>query len=74
MLPRGPAVVLMLAAGAVLLAVLPLVVSPYYVELGTYALISAMLYLIIDIEYPRRGLVRIDDFDQMLVDLRRSMD
>ena len=38
------------------------------------ALISAMLYLIIDIEYPRRGLVRIDDFDQMLVDLRRSMD
>ena len=32
------------------------------------------LYVIADLEYPRRGFIRVDDFDQVLVDLRRSMD
>jgi branched-chain amino acid transport system permease protein len=59
MLPRGPAVVLMLAAGAGLLAVLPLVVSPYYVELGTYALISAMLALSLQLLVGCTGLVSL---------------
>jgi hypothetical protein len=31
------------------------------------------LYLIIDLEYPRVGLVRVDDFDQALVELRANM-
>jgi len=31
------------------------------------------LYLIVDLEYPRAGLVRVGDFDQALVDLRASM-
>ncbi len=31
-------------------------------------------YVIIDIEYPRLGLVRVDAFDQALVDLRSSME
>jgi hypothetical protein len=43
-------------------------------RIGFAALISATIYLIAEIEFPRRGLVRIDAFDQMLVDLRRGMD
>jgi hypothetical protein len=42
--------------------------------IGYSMLISATIYLIVDIEFPRRGLVRIDSFDQMLIDLRKSMD
>lgn len=29
--------------------------------------------VILDIEYPRLGLIRVDAFDQALVDLRESM-
>jgi hypothetical protein len=32
------------------------------------------VYLILDIEYPRLGLVRIDSFDRAMIDLRQSMD
>lgn len=32
------------------------------------------VYVIIDIEFPRLGLIRIDKADQVLVDLRKSMD
>jgi len=45
MIPRGTSGLIGLGLAAALLAVLPLLVSPYYVELGTYALISAMLAL-----------------------------
>jgi hypothetical protein len=31
------------------------------------------VYIIIDIEFPRLGLVRVDAIDQVLVDLRVSM-
>lgn len=31
------------------------------------------IYVIVEIEFPRRGLVRIDRYDQLLVDLRQSM-
>jgi hypothetical protein len=31
------------------------------------------VYVILDLEYPRFGLIRVDRFDQMLVDLRNSM-
>jgi hypothetical protein len=37
-------------------------------------LVSATIYLIIDVEFPRRGFARIDSFDRMMVDLRQSMD
>jgi hypothetical protein len=42
--------------------------------IGFALLISFTVYLIADIEFPRRGLVRYDSFDEMLVDLRRTMD
>ena len=34
---------------------------------------AATMYVIVDLEYPRFGLIRIDTFDQLLIDLRRSM-
>ena len=31
------------------------------------------VYVILDIEYPRLGLIRVDAVDQVLVELRESM-
>jgi hypothetical protein len=39
-----------------------------------FALVMAFaVYVIVDIEYPRLGLIRVDAFDQALIDLRESM-
>jgi fumarate reductase subunit D len=38
------------------------------------AIVSAAIYLIIDLEFPRLGLLRVDDFDHAFVELRRSME
>ena len=38
------------------------------------AVLSAAIYLIIDLEFPRLGLLRVDDFDQAFVQLRQSME
>jgi hypothetical protein len=35
--------------------------------------IAVACYLILDFEFPRMGFIRIDNFDQVLTDLRRSM-
>ncbi len=37
------------------------------------ALLSFTLYVILDFDYPRLGLIRVDDFDQLLVQVRASM-
>lgn len=34
--------------------------------------ISLIIFTIIDMEYPRLGFIRVDSFDQVLIDLRRS--
>jgi hypothetical protein len=34
---------------------------------------SAVLFVIVDIEYPRAGLIRLDSYDQVLIDVRDSM-
>lgn len=36
--------------------------------------LAASIYVILDMEYPRLGFIRIDAIDEMLVDLRQSMD
>jgi len=36
------------------------------------AVISISIYLSIDFEYPRLGLIRVDAHDHVLVDLRNS--
>lgn len=35
--------------------------------------LAVTIYVIIDIEYPRNGLIQVAEFDQVLVDLRASM-
>lgn len=41
--------------------------------IGFAAVMAVAVYLIIDIEFPRLGLIRVDAFDQALVELRASM-
>lgn len=40
---------------------------------GLVAVFAVTFYVIVDLEYPRLGLFRIAEFDQVLVDLRASM-
>lgn len=45
-----------------------------WMHLAVYAIImSATLYVILDLEYPRFGMIRIDNADQLLVTVRNSM-
>jgi len=41
--------------------------------IGVAAAVSISTYVILDLEYPRIGLVRVDPLDQVLVDLHRSL-
>lgn len=41
--------------------------------IGFAATTAVAVYLILDLEYPRLGLIRVDYFDQALIDLRSSM-
>jgi hypothetical protein len=41
--------------------------------LGFALVMGVAIFVILDIEYPRLGLVRVDAFDQALTDLRESM-
>ena len=42
--------------------------------IGFAAMMAATIYVIVDLEYPRVGLLRVDEVDEVLVDLRQSMD
>ena len=44
---------------------------PHVVVLA--ALLSFTLYVILDFDYPRLGLIRVDDFDTLMVQVRASM-
>jgi len=45
-----------------------------WLHIVLFAVIMTLtVYVIIDIEYPRLGLIRVDSFDQVMVDLRKSM-
>jgi len=37
-------------------------------------LMTLVIYVILDLEFPRRGLIRVDDADKVLVELRESFD
>ena len=45
--------------------------SPHVIVLTL--LLSVTLYVILDFEYPRLGFIRLDDFDQLIVQVRASM-
>jgi hypothetical protein len=36
-------------------------------------IMAASVYIIVDLEYPRAGLIRIDAFDQVLAEVRQAM-
>ena len=40
---------------------------------GFAAVMAISIYVILDMEYPRQGLIRVDDFDHALVEVRQSM-
>ncbi len=40
---------------------------------GFAVILALAVYVIIDLEYPRGGVIRVNSFDQMLVDLRDTM-
>jgi hypothetical protein len=46
---------------------------PWLHMLGFAGALSVALYVILDIEYPRLGLIRVDAFDRALIELRESM-
>jgi hypothetical protein len=48
-------------------------VRTWFHMLGFALVIAVAVFVILDIEYPRAGLIRIDTFDQALIDLRQSM-
>jgi hypothetical protein len=49
--------------------------SRHWLHSVTFAFaLAGSVYVIIDMEFPRVGLIRVDAFDQVLVELRRSMD
>jgi hypothetical protein len=43
-------------------------------DVGYAVTIALAVYVILDLEYPRLGLIRVEQADQLLIDLRRSMD
>jgi hypothetical protein len=46
-----------------------------WLHILSFALITVVvIYVIIDVEYPRTGLIRLHSFDQALVDVRAEMD
>jgi len=48
--------------------------APSWVHIILFSLAMAMtVYVILDVEYPRIGFIRIDQTDQVLIDLRQSM-
>jgi hypothetical protein len=42
--------------------------------IGFATIVAGTVYVIVDMEYPRLGLIRVDAIDLVLTDLRRSMD
>jgi hypothetical protein len=39
---------------------------------GFAGILAVTVFVLIDMEYPRLGLIRVDDLDQVLVDLRQA--
>ena len=46
---------------------------PWAHAIGFSAAIAVTVYVILDLEYPRLGLIRVDAADQVMLELRESM-
>lgn len=42
--------------------------------IGFAAILASSVYVILDLEYPRVGLIRVDKIDQVLIEVRKGMD
>ncbi len=48
--------------------------SRHWLQVGCFIIgLLLAIYIILDLEYPRAGLIRVDSYDQLLVDLRAGM-
>jgi hypothetical protein len=79
-LMHPPAVVFMMLFGLALAASLLAgygmtgsKVRSWFHMVGFALVVAVSVYVILDLEYPRLGLIRVDALDQALVDLRESM-
>ncbi|MFZ4509100.1 MAG: DUF4239 domain-containing protein [Fimbriimonas sp.] len=52
----------------------PVPKSPMAWTIGYALLMSAIFFVILDIEHPRSGFFRVDDFDEVLVQARQAME
>ncbi len=75
-----PAIVFVLLAGLSLVAALLVGYGtstnqrrPWFYEVVFACIMSVTVYVIVDLEVPRLGLIRVDAADQVLIDLRDSM-
>lgn len=75
-----PAIIFFLLCGLALLSALLAghaasgTAARNWVHMIVFALtLAGAVYVILDIEFPRLGLIRVDAFDQVLVDLRQGM-
>jgi hypothetical protein len=49
--------------------------SRSWIHIVGFALIMAgTVYVVLDLEFPRLGIIRVDSFDQLLIDVRRGME
>jgi len=48
-------------------------VFPMLHAVGFATIVAGTVYVTIDLEYPRQGLVRVDEFDRALVEVRATM-
>jgi hypothetical protein len=49
--------------------------KPEWIHIMVFsAIMAAAVYVIFDLEYPRLGLIRVDAADQVLIDVRKSME
>ena len=65
-----------LALGAALLAGHAMAASKsqsWIHVIGFATIVAATFYVTLDLEYPRMGLIRIDEADQILVEVREGM-
>jgi len=42
--------------------------------LGFALILAISVYVILDLEYPRAGLIQLEAYDQILIDARKAMD
>jgi hypothetical protein len=42
--------------------------------IGFASVLTITIYVIIDLEYPRLGMIRVNDFDRVLIELRQTME